>query len=189
MWAARKGRATVTGYAEGHASGPGRLAYPVTEAAEWLGVGKTYMFHLIAVREIDSVRIGRVRRIPRAALISYMRRLHPDQAVTAVEPGPAWLFWHPVQEAADLLGISRAFMYRLVAAGDISSARIGRRRAIPHDVLVDYIEQLQAEQSACTQHPRMLPPASRSGYTDRSGLWSAAPLHCTTGISRGNAKA
>ena len=36
-----------------------------------------------------------------------------------------------VSEAAELLGISRAHAYRLVACGDLPSVRLGRRVLIP----------------------------------------------------------
>ena len=127
------------------------------------------MFQLIAAREIDSVRIGRVRRIPSDALISYIRRLHPEQAVIAEDPGRGRLSRYSVQEAADLLGISRAFTYHLIASGEIGSFKIGKRREIPHNVLIGYIERLRSEQCGGPQHVRMVPPISQhDGRQDRS---------------------
>jgi excisionase family DNA binding protein len=126
------------------------------------------MFHLIATREIDSVKIGRSRKIPRDALAGYARRLHPEPAASAEEPGGARPSWYPIEEAADLLSIRRTLMFRLVASGEISSFKIGTRRAIPYHVLVRYIERLLAEQSADAQQLRMTPtPSLRGGCQDR----------------------
>jgi excisionase family DNA binding protein len=45
-----------------------------------------------------------------------------------------------VEEAAELLGISRGLAYQLVAQGDIPSVRLGRRIVVPRralDALLD----------------------------------------------------
>jgi excisionase family DNA binding protein len=47
----------------------------VEDAAERLGVGRTLMRALVAAHEVESVRIGRLRRIPEDALGTYIRRL------------------------------------------------------------------------------------------------------------------
>jgi excisionase family DNA binding protein len=59
-----------------------RLLYSVTEAASLLGVGRTYMFRLIATGEIESIKVGRLRKIPRDALSQYIDRQRPGQATT-----------------------------------------------------------------------------------------------------------
>lgn len=41
-----------------------RILVTVEEAAEALRVGRTTVFHLIRTGELDSVRIGRLRRVP-----------------------------------------------------------------------------------------------------------------------------
>jgi excisionase family DNA binding protein len=46
-----------------------------------------------------------------------------------------------VPEAADVLGISRAFAYALVARGDLPSLRLGRRVVVPRRALEQLIEQ------------------------------------------------
>ena len=40
-----------------------------------------------------------------------------------------------VEEAAQLLGISRALAYELVASGEIPSLRLGRRIVVPRSAL------------------------------------------------------
>jgi excisionase family DNA binding protein len=64
-------------------SGPDRLLYSVEEAAELLNIGRTFMFHLLATGEIDSLKIGRCRKIPRDALARYIERLLSQQAAIA----------------------------------------------------------------------------------------------------------
>jgi excisionase family DNA binding protein len=55
------------------------------QAATELGVGRTRMYALLAGGDVSSVKIGRSRRVPRAALQEYIDRLvtHPQQAGSA----------------------------------------------------------------------------------------------------------
>ena len=57
-----------------------RLLYSVEEAAGLLGVGRTFMFYLVATGEIESLKIGKLRKIPRDAIDSYIQRLRCAQA-------------------------------------------------------------------------------------------------------------
>ncbi|MGH2760452.1 MAG: helix-turn-helix domain-containing protein [Actinomycetota bacterium] len=52
-----------------------RLLLTVREAGERLSLGRSLMYQLITSGEIDSVTIGRARRVPVAALDDYVRRL------------------------------------------------------------------------------------------------------------------
>ena len=45
-----------------------------------------------------------------------------------------------VAEAGELLGISRAFAYELVARGDLPVIRLGRRRLVPKVALLALVE-------------------------------------------------
>lgn len=65
----------------------GRLLYSVTEAARLLGVGRTYMFRIIAAGEIESIKVGKLRKIPRDALGRYIDQQRPAQAATAARTG------------------------------------------------------------------------------------------------------
>jgi excisionase family DNA binding protein len=59
-----------------------RLVLTVEEAAERLGIGRTMMYALITAGEVESVRIGRLRRVPTDALeryVSDLRKWPPDQ--------------------------------------------------------------------------------------------------------------
>jgi excisionase family DNA binding protein len=67
--------------------GGGRLLYSVTEAARLLGVGRTYMFRLIAAGEIESIKVGKLRKIPFDALDRYIDRQRPAKSVCAGRSG------------------------------------------------------------------------------------------------------
>jgi excisionase family DNA binding protein len=52
-----------------------RLLYTVDEAAQCLSVGRTNVFDLIRRGEIESVKIGSRRLVPRAALEAFVNSL------------------------------------------------------------------------------------------------------------------
>jgi excisionase family DNA binding protein len=58
---------------------PARVLLTVEEAAEQLGIGRTLLYKLIARGEIESIRIGRLRRVPTAAIQDYARRLSGER--------------------------------------------------------------------------------------------------------------
>jgi excisionase family DNA binding protein len=51
------------------------LILTVEAAAESLGIGRTLMYALIRAGAVESVRIGRLRRVPADALVEYIARL------------------------------------------------------------------------------------------------------------------
>jgi excisionase family DNA binding protein len=51
------------------------LLYRPEDAAKALGIGRSKLFELIAAGHIETVQIGRSRRVPREALETYVRRL------------------------------------------------------------------------------------------------------------------
>lgn len=57
---------------------PARVMFTAEEAAEQLGIGRTVMFRLIRNGDIESVRIGRLRRVPATAIQNYAARLVAD---------------------------------------------------------------------------------------------------------------
>lgn len=75
----REGRVVVTEHITSPLSRPGQILYSVEEAAGLLGIGRTFMFHLLATGEIDSLKIGRRRKIPRDAIDGYIERLRTQQ--------------------------------------------------------------------------------------------------------------
>lgn len=52
-----------------------KLLLTVEEAADRLGIGRTLTYALVKSGEIESVQIGRLRRIPLAALDRFLDRL------------------------------------------------------------------------------------------------------------------
>jgi len=55
------------------------LLLTVERAAERLEIGRTKVFELMATGELESVLIGRARRIPADALRGYVQRLRGQQ--------------------------------------------------------------------------------------------------------------
>ena len=53
---------------------------------------------------------------------------------------------YEIEGARLLVGIGRTKFYELIDSGDIESVRVGRRRLIPHDALVAFVERLRSEQ-------------------------------------------
>ena len=52
-----------------------KLLLSPEEAAEMLGVGRSRVYDLMRKRELLSVRIGKSRRVPTAALLDYVKGL------------------------------------------------------------------------------------------------------------------
>ena len=49
------------------------------------------------------------------------------------------------EEAAEILGMSRSSIYKLIAAGEIQSVKIGRSRRILTSALENFIESLTVD--------------------------------------------
>jgi excisionase family DNA binding protein len=52
-----------------------RIVLTVEQAAERLGIGRTLMYSLVSSGAVESVTIGRLRRIPADALVRYVEGL------------------------------------------------------------------------------------------------------------------
>lgn len=59
------------------------LLLTVEQAADRLGIGRTLAYALVSAGEIESVQIGRLRRIPADALPAFLDRL---RGLTADRP-------------------------------------------------------------------------------------------------------
>ena len=57
---------------------PAKLLLAPEEAAEVLSIARTRVYQLMRAQEIRSVKIGKVRRIPVAALQAYVERLQSE---------------------------------------------------------------------------------------------------------------
>ncbi|WP_315094100.1 helix-turn-helix domain-containing protein [uncultured Cellulomonas sp.] len=51
-----------------------RLLLTVAEAAARLGIGRTFMYQLLAAGEVASVHVGRLHKVPVSALKDYVER-------------------------------------------------------------------------------------------------------------------
>lgn len=51
------------------------IVLTVEQAAKRLGIGRTLMYSLVSNGDIESVTIGRLRRVPADALAAYVNRL------------------------------------------------------------------------------------------------------------------
>jgi excisionase family DNA binding protein len=54
-----------------------RLLLTIEQAAQCLGIGRTLMYALVRDGNVESVQIGRLRRIPADALSRYVDQLRP----------------------------------------------------------------------------------------------------------------
>ena len=53
---------------------PVRVLLSVEEAAQALGLGRTFVWHLVMHNELRSLKVGRKRRIPVSALHEFVAR-------------------------------------------------------------------------------------------------------------------
>ena len=77
-----------------------------------------------------------------------------------------------VAEAGELLGISRAFAYELVARGELPVIRLGRRRLIPKRALLELVGMDSHRQ-----------PRIGLGHSPRRWPWVGPPLHRPPGAA------
>lgn len=54
------------------------LVLSVEQAAAALGIGRTFMYALVRTGAVESVKIGRLRRVPADALREFVRSLRAD---------------------------------------------------------------------------------------------------------------
>jgi excisionase family DNA binding protein len=59
------------------------LLLTVEQAAQRIGVGRSNMFKLISSGAIDSIKIGRLRKVKPSALEDYIARLTAEQGKAA----------------------------------------------------------------------------------------------------------
>jgi excisionase family DNA binding protein len=60
------------------------LVLTIEQAAERLGIGRSLMYALVSSGEVESVTIGRLRRILTDALVEYIARLRRANTTEAV---------------------------------------------------------------------------------------------------------
>lgn len=62
------------------------LLVTTTEAAQRLGCGRTTVYELISAGELETVTIGRLRRVPVDAITEYVNRLREKARAGEDEP-------------------------------------------------------------------------------------------------------
>ena len=68
---------TITAKEDGLGKSP-KLLLRIEEAAEKLGIGRSLMYRLVLSGAVESVRLGRLRRIPAECLGEHVRRLRDE---------------------------------------------------------------------------------------------------------------
>lgn len=66
--------------AEVEGGSPRRLLLTVDAAASALGIGRSHLYRYVQTGELRSIKIGRSRRIPVAALEKFIEQLQTEQA-------------------------------------------------------------------------------------------------------------
>jgi excisionase family DNA binding protein len=61
-----------------------RLLLTVSEAAQRLGIGRSLLYELLADGQVESIHVGRLRRIPTDALAEYIDRQRPNKPGVAI---------------------------------------------------------------------------------------------------------
>ncbi|MGY0025108.1 excisionase family DNA-binding protein [Streptomyces sp. YJ-C3] len=70
---------------------PTLILLTVEEAARRLSIGRTYCFRLLAMGELDSVTLGRARRVPADAVVEFAHKLRARQCCGAATSEPKGL--------------------------------------------------------------------------------------------------
>jgi len=104
----------------GHADG--KLLLTVDEAADRLGIGRTLMYRLMSSGAVQSVTVGRLRRVPSESLSEYVAELRRGQAKSALAA---------ILELADR-GLPRAGL-DAASLADLESAVALLRASLPGD--------------------------------------------------------
>jgi excisionase family DNA binding protein len=60
-----------------------RLLLTVSEAAHRLGIGRSLLYELLADGQVESIHVGRLRRIPTDALATYIDQMREERAASA----------------------------------------------------------------------------------------------------------
>ena len=56
-----------------------RLMLTVPEAARRLSIGRSYLYQLMLQGEVETVHLGKLRRVPANCLVKYVDRLRREQ--------------------------------------------------------------------------------------------------------------
>lgn len=102
-----------------------RLLLSAEEAADLLNISRRYLYNLLRTGELESVKIGHLRRIPRTALDTYVDSLRSHTSRPGGDPdSSAYL---TLEQAAELLSTSTRTLRRCIADGDLPAYKFGTR--------------------------------------------------------------
>jgi excisionase family DNA binding protein len=92
---------------------------------------------------VDALRAA-IRQAVKEAVAEAVAEVMP-QVLTQANTDPPVLMMD-VREAAIRLGLSESKVHRLIAAGEITSVTMGRRRKVPVEAIDTYVQRLSGEQ-------------------------------------------
>lgn len=134
---------------------PQRMLLTVQEVAYVLGCGRTLVYDLIGSRQLPVVKVGRLTRVPMAAVDSFVRgRL--TSVTSATFPGPTA---PPPRRRRRSRPVVRAETAQTALFGDDGGAREGEGRRL---------SDRRAEQDSCAAPPARVQPEHGSGRRSRS---------------------
>jgi excisionase family DNA binding protein len=55
---------------------------------------------------------------------------------------------HSIERAQERLGVGRSKIFELIAAGELRSVRVGRRRLVPEQAIRDFVARLDEQAGA-----------------------------------------
>jgi excisionase family DNA binding protein len=73
-----------------------------------------------------------------------LTRHNDDRGATLPRDRPPRLLL-TVEEAAERIGICRAYMFKLIRQGDVRSVKVGRLRRVTPAALEDFVERLSGD--------------------------------------------
>lgn len=94
-----------------------------------------------------------------AAITELVGALREELAPTTAEPPPDRLM--SVEQAAEALGVGRTSVYAAIAAEQLRSFRVGRRRLVSSSAIAEFIAQAESRGAAgCHGRPTPSPAVS-----------------------------
>lgn len=115
----------------------------VAETADIMQVSKMTVYRLVRSGHLPAIRVGRSFRVPKQAVHDFVRESDADSESLTVpadrapqEPRDPGLL--TVAEAADVLGISKMQVYRLVHSKVLPAIRTGPTFKVPEPAVQEY---------------------------------------------------
>jgi excisionase family DNA binding protein len=95
---------------------------------------------------IDQLIEDRVARGVERALAAYVHEHLASSTIQRVQPSsPLEPLAYSVRDAAAAVGVSRGMLYELIASGQLPSTKLGSRRLIRREALVELLAKNEAD--------------------------------------------